>query len=128
MDQMNYGKMSVTLRLKPEDTLSIVAPNGEYWGWVDFIVLDIGDTTENQQNQTPASKPTETHDGYFIYQAESYYSGNISEGAAADLQPGEKIDFKLGDNKDFTAGTYTLSIRSCGNRESFSVLVNGKNM
>ena len=133
-DQMTYAKLMTVLNLKDGDVLTLVAPGGSYYGWVDFIVLDKGDTTSSNpqkpenNNQKPATgNATETGDGYFIYQAEAIYTKMPNTGdPAADLQPGESIDFKLSANKDFTAGTYTLSIRSCGNREQFTVKLNGE--
>jgi hypothetical protein len=61
---------------------------------------------------------------YFIYQGETYYTAQ-TDNPAADLQPGEQIDVKLSDNTAFTAGTYKITVVSCGNRESVLVKVNG---
>ena len=68
----------------------------------------------------------QTEENYFIYQAEDYYTGAlVADGAAADLQPDESIEFRLSDNSSFTTGRYRLTIRSCGNREAFHIAVNG---
>ena len=122
MDQMTYDKMTVTIELKPEDTLSIVAPNGEYWGWVDLIVLDVGDTT--QASGLAEGEAVQTGDGYIIYQAE-FFHNQLAEGFAADLQPGSVIDIPMSACEGFTDGWYTITIVSCGPRESIYLRLNG---
>ncbi len=113
MDQMTSDTLEVVLELKPEDVITIVAPDGGYYGWVDYLRLDV------------YTGPIINED-YYIYQVENYYSGNICEGAAADLQPGETIAITLG--SEFATGKYTLTVSSCGNRESFEILLNGESV
>lgn len=139
-NQMTYDKLTTALTLKAEDTVTLVAPGGEYWGWVDHIILDVDEHyTPEEKPADPVEKPddqpaepvtkTETGDGYFRWQGEAYYA-KTPDGwpTVADLQPGENIAFPLSDNPDFTAGTYTLTVFSCGNRESIEVLVNGQSV
>lgn len=59
-----------------------------------------------------------------VYEGETYYTKQ-TDNPAADLQPGEQIDFTLSDNIDFVTGTYKLTVVSCGNRESITIKVNG---
>lgn len=113
MDQMTEDKLGIVLELGAGDIVTVVAPAGAY-GWVDYLQLD------------PYTEPGSANE--FVYQAENYYTGSISEGTAADLQPNERIEIALGTNNAFTAGKYTLLIRSCGNRESFEILVNGESV
>lgn len=152
-DQMTYDKLETVLELDTDDVITIVAPE-EGYGWVDFVLLDVyaenngGDDTDDpidgddnnnppagddNDNDDPADTDvtlpegaTETHEGYYVYQTEYFYNGNICEEVAADLQPGEQIEIALNANSDFAAGQYTLTIYSCGNRESFGILVNGE--
>jgi len=126
-DQMTDDRLEAKLDLKPGDKITLAAPNDGTYGWVDSLRLDTNDWDPKQVPVRPViGKATETGDGYFLYQAEGYYSGNLAEGTTADLQPGETIQFRLADNQDFRSGTYTLTIYSCGNREEFTILVNGK--
>ncbi len=129
LNQLTYDKLTATtLTLTDGDVISLVGPTGANYGWVDFMMLDKGDTRftgTGSAPSTPTSQPTETHDSYFVYQTEHFYH-KTAENVTADLQPGESIDIPLSENKDFTDGIYTLSITSCGNREIFTIKVNGE--
>ncbi len=129
MDQMTDDKLAETLTLKPGDMIGIKAPSGEFWGWVDSVRLDV--YTEPVKPDEPVAPDlpdgsVQSGDGWYQYQVEYFYDGNISENAAADLQPGEVLEIPVGAN--FVEGEYTLTIRSCGNRESFEILVNGQSV
>ena len=115
MDQMTVDKLDVVLELYADDIVTVVA-SADGYGWVDYLQLD----------KYISADATESGDGYFVYQMEYFYDGNICEDIAADLQPGESILFRLNTNQDFTAGRYRLTVYSCGNRESFDILVNGR--
>ena len=118
MNQMTPDTLEAVLVLKQGDVITVAAPEGGYYGWVDYLQLD----------KHFSESATETGNGYFVYQVEHYYDGNISEEVAADMQPGEVIEIPLRTNKDFTAGKYTVTIYSCGNREAFEILVNGQSV
>lgn len=141
-DQMTYDKLQTEIKLKPEDTLSLVAPSGSYWGWVDFIVLDVcgGSNTGGgsaatpteapAQEPTPAEEPkpegdsTESGEGYILYQTEFFYD-KITQGHFADLQPKTTVEIPLNSYPDFKDGWYTITIRSCGSRETTFLRING---
>ncbi len=132
MDQMTDNKMSQTLTLKPGDVISLKAPDGEFWGWVDYIRLDVY-TEEPVDPDKPVDPPlpdgsVESGGGRHQYQAMYFYNGKIAENAAADLQPGEVLEIPVDAVKSFVEGEYILTVRSNGNRESFEVLVNGKSV
>lgn len=115
MNHMSTDALDVVLELSESDVITVVAP-AEGYGWVDYVQLT---------KHLPA-EATETGDGYYVYQTEYFYDGTINEGVAADMQPGETISLRLNANADFVEGEYRLGIYSCGNRESFEVLVNGE--
>lgn len=37
---MTLDVLAVSPELKPEDSISLVAPAGSYWGWVDWVQLE----------------------------------------------------------------------------------------
>lgn len=108
-----------TLALEAGDTFQVWAEGTSPYIQIDYFLL-----TPVDGESTDDGEVTEPVEG-ICYQAEDVYSGNISEEVAADLQPGESLDFDVSSNSAFTAGTYVLTIRSCGNRELFTVEVNG---
>ena len=63
-------------------------------------------------------------DGRLIYEGEAYYTKQ-NDNPAADLQPGEQIRIPVSDNGRFKDGNYRVLVRSCGNREVFTIRVNG---
>ncbi|MFT4105042.1 MAG: hypothetical protein QM657_04700 [Lacrimispora sp.] len=131
------------IALKPGDMLTIYFPEQDtdnYGNWIDRIVLD---STRKAPNRNMASRfggrianwaaeklfqnygpQTATENGKLIYQGEAYYTKQ-KDNPAADLQPGEQILIPVSDNGGFADGTYKLTIRSCGNREAFTIKVNG---
>ncbi len=117
MDQMTLDVLDVPLTLKPEDTISLVAPAGSYWGWVDFVSL--------QGEVKPQGNPVTAADGKLQYQAEFFYN-RLDGQKYADLQPGTVIDIPLNTYEGFEAGWYNLTVRSCGTRECIYIRVNGK--
>ena len=115
MNHMSTDALDAVLELSESDVITVVAP-AEGYGWVDYVQLT---------KYLPA-EATETGDGYYVYQTEYFYDGTINEEVAADMQPGETISLRLNANADFAAGEYWLTVYSCGDRESFDVLVNGE--
>lgn len=131
------------ISLKPGDLLSISFPEQDtdnYGNWIDKVVLNSdrkapdgsintrfgGRIIEEQvtdQVKSSAAK-TLTEGRTLVYQGEGYYKKQ-NDNPAADLQPGEQIIIPVSDHSAFTAGTYRLSIRSCGLREAFYIKVNG---
>ena len=67
---------------------------------------------------------TGMEDGRLIYEGEAYYTKQ-NDNPAADLQPGEQIRIPVSDNGRFKDGNYRVLVRSCGNREVFTIRVNG---
>lgn len=143
MKYMTREVGNVLIRLKPGDMLTVYFPGQDtdnYGNWIDRIILNSGRKAPNAnlnarfggriatwaaetllQNRGPQ---TSAEDGKLIYQGEAYYTKQ-KDNPAADLQPGEQILIPLSDNSGFAGGTYRLAIRSCGNREAFTVKVNG---
>lgn len=117
MDQMTLDVLAVPLTLEPEDTVSLVAQSGAYWGWVDFVSL--------QGEVKPEGDPVTASDGALQYQAEFFYS-RLNGRKYADFQPGTVMDIPLNTYEGFEEGWYNLTIRSCGTRECIYVRVNGK--
>lgn len=110
-DQMTGDKLYTVLTLKSTDVVTIVAPDGSYWGWVDSMQLD------------------SICGSLAVYEVENFYDGNKSgDGIAADMQPNEKIEIALNSYTGFAEGKYELTIRSCGNRTSYEILVNGESV
>ena len=131
------------IHLKPGDMLTVSFPpqdTDNYGNWIDRIVL-------NSNRKAPTGNlavrfggriakeaaelllkdygpRTTVEKGALIYQGEAYYTKQ-NDNPAADLQPGEQILIPVSDNGGFTDGTYRLTVRSCGNREAFTVKVNG---
>jgi len=145
MSYMVKEVVSVMIHVKPGDILTIQFPEQEqdnYGNWVDCIVLNknrrmTGNTIQDRvggriTNEAAAAlkqsrnsvKKTYTEDGRLYYRAQAYYPKQHSD-PIGDLQPGEQILFPVSDNGSFKDGEYTLTVRSCGNRESFVVKVNG---
>jgi len=144
MENMVKEVVPVLVHVKPGDILAIQFPEQEsdnYGNWVDCIVLNknrrmSGNTIEGRvggriSRETAEAiksrigvKKTYSANGGLYYCAQAYYPKEHSE-PIGDLQPGEQILFSVADNKDFRDGEYTLTVRSCGNRESFVVKVNG---
>ena len=63
------------------------------------------------------------------YDAVRFYTGKLAdENRAVDLQPGEQIEIPASDSNNFTAGKYTLSLRSCGNRTTYEIMVDGQSI
>lgn len=130
------------LELKAGDTFKVNAIGDSPWIQIDYFLLtpEGADGPENPDQPDPPDQPdqpddptlpdgaVESGDGWHQYQAEYFYDGNISENAAADLQPGETLEIPVDAAKNFAEGEYTLTVRSCGNRESFEILVNGKSV
>lgn len=111
METMHDDTLVTPLELKSGDVLAIEAPTGTKYGWIDYIVLEpVSDPEENQEPIT--------------WEAEDYYSKKV-QNSAADLQSGEKIDIKLGSNKNFEAGLYYIMVSSCGDRTILYVEQNG---
>ncbi len=115
MNHMSADALDATLELSESDVITVIAP-AEGYGWVDYVQL----------TKYLPPEATETGDGFYIYQTEYFYDGTIKENIAVDMQPGEKISLRLNANANFVEGEYRLAIYSCGNRESFEVLVNGE--
>ncbi len=115
----NVSKLEATLELKADSVITIKSPASGY-GWVDYVQLDI-------YSALPQPR-TESGDGWVRYHAEHFYKGEISEYVAANLQPGEVLNIPVNAFVDFKAGKYALTVRSCGNRESFEILVNGQSV
>ncbi len=117
MDQMTLDVLALPLTLTPEDTVSLVAQSGSYWGWVDFVSL--------QGEVKPEGDPVTVTDGALQFEAEFFYS-RLNGRKYADLQPGTVIDLPLNTYEGFEEGWYNLTVRSCGTRECLYVRVNGK--
>lgn len=66
---------------------------------------------------------TRTNGNHYIYEGEAYYKAQ-SGSLTADLQPGAQMKIPLGDNREFKAGIYRVTIRSNGNRQKFIIKVN----
>lgn len=116
ISQMNDAVMTTALTLSPSDILTIEGESGNYYGWVDYVAL----TPTAAAGVAASSGKTITYKGTELYekQAEGY--------AAADLQPGDSITFRAGDQADFTEGNWQLAVTSNGNRTRFWVKVNGE--
>lgn len=108
------------LTLEPGDTIQVWTEGASPYIQIDYFTL-----TPTDEQPSEGGTVTEPDLGGICYQAEDYYGGNISENVAADLQPGEVLEFDLSSNTAFADGTYLLTVRSCGNRESFTIKVNG---
>ncbi len=104
------------LELKAGDTFQVKAIGDSPYIQIDYFLLTL-----------PEPK-TETGDGWVRYHAEHFYEPRIKENVAADLQPGEQIIIPVNAFVDFKEGKYSLTVRSCGNRESFEILVNGQSV
>ncbi len=141
MQYMVKAVGSETITLKPGDILEIMFPEQDtdnYGNWVDSIVLNSrrrapdgslasrngGRVVTGTVTLRSTESPYSLDGGTLIYQGETYYPAQ-NDNPAADLQPGEQIRIPVADHWDFVDGTYRLSVRSCGNRESFQVKVNG---
>ncbi len=66
---------------------------------------------------------TRINGNHYIYEGEAYYKAQF-DSLTADLQPGAQMKISLGDNREFKAGIYRVTIRSNGNRQKFIIKVN----
>lgn len=57
-------------------------------------------------------------------EGEKYYQNTADGGKAANLQPGEVINFKIPEEESFEKGKYNLFVRACG-YQNYTFLVNG---
>ena len=132
------------IHLKPGDILAVSfleQEEGNNWGnYIDRIVLNSSRKAPSQEiglrtgariaadavrslleNLGPR---TGSEDGRLLYEGEAYYTKQ-NDNPAADLQPGEQIRIPVSDNGEFRDGNYRVLVRSCGNREVFTIRVNG---
>lgn len=132
------------IHLEPGDILAVSfleQEEGNNWGnYIDRIVLNSNRKAPNREigNRTGARIAVEAaesllkhqgpstgmEDGRLIYEGEAYYTKQ-NDNPAADLQPGEQIRIPVSDNGRFKDGNYRVLVRSCGNREVFTIRVNG---
>lgn len=129
MHAMTDDAMAETLALNPSDLLTIEAEGGENYGWVDYVALErLGDKRDIQEKSVAADRKQNKMSvaaATVTYRAADYYERKAEHGMCADLQPGESISFRVGDQPEFREGEYRIAVNSNGDRTRLLVKQNG---
>ncbi len=116
MASMTEDTMTDTLSLLPSDLLTIEGETGNYYGWVDYVKLTrVSEASVRQEEGKAVS-----------YNGAKLYEKQVESCQAADLQPGDTLSFRVGDNSSFAEGAYQIAVTSNGNRTRLWVKVNGQ--
>lgn len=123
MAEMTDDAMVGSVALNRSDVLTIEGEGGGNYGWVDYVMLK-PEGADQEMKEIVVTPPPSQKKSPLHYPAAGYYEKKTEEGAYADLQPGDSITIRVGDQSGFMEGWYRIAVSSNGNRTRLLVKKN----